>query len=197
AGQFKGDIVGPDHPEYEEKRRLWNAMVDRRPGLILRCTSTQDVVAAVNAVREHGLAPAVRCGGHNVAGKAMADGGLTIDLSGLRDVTVDPEGKLVHAGGGCRLAEVDPSTPPHRLIVPAGIMSETGVAGLALGGGIGWFSRKHGLTCDNFVSLELVLANGEVIEVNAESHPELFWALRGGGGNFGIVTRFTFRAHDF
>jgi FAD/FMN-containing dehydrogenase len=197
AGQFKGDIIGPDHTEYEQARRLWNAMVDRRPGLILRCTSTEDVVAAVNVAREHGLRPSVRCGGHNVAGKAMSDGGLTIDLSGLREVTVDPERKLVHAGGGCRLGDVDAATAPHRLIVPAGIMSETGVAGLALGGGIGWFSRKHGLTCDNFVSLELVLASGEVIEVSAESHPELFWALRGGGGNFGIVTRFTFRAHDF
>ena len=135
-------------------------MIDRRPGLILRCTSTQDVVAAVNVAREHGLPPSVRCGGHNVAGKAMSDGGLTIDLSGLREVTVDPERKLVHAGGGCLLGNVDAATAPHGLIVPAGIMSETGVAGLALGGGIGWFSRKHGLTCDNFVSLEVVLASG-------------------------------------
>ena len=197
AGSFKGDIIGPDHADYERARQLWNAMVDRRPGLILRCTSTQDVVAAVGVAREHGLPPSVRCGGHNVAGKAMSDGGLTIDLSGLREVTVDPDRKLVHAGGGCRLGDVDAATAPHRLIVPAGIMSETGVAGLSLGGGIGWFSRKHGLTCDNFVSLEVVLASGEVIEVSAGEHPELFWALRGGGGNFGIVTRFTFRAHDF
>src|SRR5712672_506822 len=197
SGSFKGDIIGPDHADYERARLVWNAMVDRRPGLILRCTSTEDVVAAVNVAREHGLPPSVRCGGHNVAGKAMSDGGLTIDLSGLREVTVDPERKLVHVGGGCRLGDVDAATAPHRLIVPAGIMSETGVAGLALGGGIGWFSRKYGLTCDNFVSLELVLASGEVIEVNAGEHPELFWALRGGGGNFGIVTRFTFAAHDF
>src|SRR5690242_1961919 len=196
AGSFKGDIIGPDHAEYEQARQLWNAMVDRRPGLILRCTSTEDVVAAVNVAREHGLPPSVRCGGHNVAGKGMSDGGLTIDLSGLREVTVDPERKLVHVGGGCRLGDVA-ATAPHQLIVAAGIMSETGVGGLALGGGIGWFSRKHGLTCDNFESLELVRASGEVIEVSAESHPELFWALRGGGGNFGIVTRFTFRAHDF
>jgi FAD/FMN-containing dehydrogenase len=197
AGSFKGDIIGPDHAEYEQARQLWNAMADRRPGLILRCTSTQDVVAAVGVAREHGLAPAVRCGGHNVAGKGMSDGGLTIDLSGLREVTVDPERKLVHVGGGCRLGDVDAATAPHKLIVAAGIMSETGVGGLSLGGGIGWFSRKHGLTCDNFVSLELVLASGEVIEVNADSHPELFWGLRGGGGNFGIVTRFTFQAYDF
>src|SRR6266581_1134299 len=179
SGTYLGDIIGPDHADYERARLVWNAMIDRRPGLILRCTSTQDVVAAVNVAREHGLPPSVRCGGHNVAGKAMSDGGLTIDLSGLREGTVDA------------------ATAPHGLIVPAGIMSETGVAGLALGGGIGWFSRKHGLTCDNFVSLELVLASGEVIEVSAGEHPELFWALRGGGGNFGIVTRFTFRAHDF
>ncbi len=197
AGQFKGDIIGPDHAEYEDARLVWNSMIDRQPGLILRCTSTADVVAAVNVAREHGLAPSVRCGGHNVAGKGMSEGGLTIDLSGLREVTVDPGRKLVHAGGGCLLGTVDAATAPHALIVPAGIMSETGVAGLALGGGIGWFSRKHGLTCDQFVALELVLASGEVIEVSADSHPDLFWALRGGGGNFGIVTRFTFAAHDF
>jgi FAD/FMN-containing dehydrogenase len=197
AGQFKGEIIGPDHGEYEEARLVWNSMIDRRPGLILRCTSTADVVAAVNVARENGLTPSVRCGGHNVAGKAMSEGGLTIDLSGLREVTVDPGRKLVHAGGGCLLGTVDAATAPHALIVPAGIMSETGVAGLALGGGIGWFSRLHGLTCDQFVALELVLASGEVIEVSADSHPDLFWALRGGGGNFGIVTRFTFAAHDF
>ena len=197
SGIFKGDIIGPDHADYEQARLVWNAMIDRRPGLILRCTSTQDVVAAVTVAREHGLPPAVRCGGHNVAGKAMSDGGLTIDLSGLREVTVDPERKLVHAGGGCLLGNVDAATASHGLIVPAGIMSETGVAGLALGGGIGWFSRKYGLTCDNFVSLEVVLASGEVIEVSNSNHPDLFWALRGGGGNFGIVTRFTFRAYDF
>jgi FAD/FMN-containing dehydrogenase len=197
AGQFKGDIIGPDQAGYERARLVWNSMIDKRPGLILRCTSTEDVVAAVNVARDHGLAPAVRCGGHNVAGKSVSDGGLTIDLSGLREVTVDPERKLVHVGGGCLLGDVDAATAPHGMIVPAGIMSETGVAGLALGGGIGWFSRKHGLTCDQFVSLELVLASGEVIEVSAASHPDLFWAVRGGGGNFGIVTRFTFRGYDF
>jgi FAD/FMN-containing dehydrogenase len=197
AGRFHGDIIGPDDERYGQARLVWNAMIDRRPGLILRCTSTADVVAAVNVAREHGLPPAVRCGGHSVSGKAMSDGGLTIDLSGLREVRVDTGRKLVHAGGGCLLGTVDAATSPHSLIVPAGIMSETGVAGLALGGGIGWFSRKHGLTCDQFESLELVLASGEVIEVSADSHPELLWALQGGGGNFGIVTRFTFRAADF
>ena len=194
---FKGDVIGPDHADYGDARTVWNAMVDKRPGVILRCTSTEDVVAAVNVARADGLPPSIRCGGHSVSGKALSDGGLTIDLSGMREVTVDAEHQLVHAGGGCLLGDLDQATAPHGLIVPAGIMSETGVGGLALGGGIGWFSRKHGLTCDQFVSLELVLASGEVINVSATEHPELFWALRGGGGNFGVVTRFTFRAHRF
>ena len=194
---FKGDIIDPGHAEYETARRVWNAMIDRHPGLILRCTCTQDVVAAVNVARAHGLRPAVRGGGHNVAGKAMSQGGLTIDMSGMRKVTVDAGQHLVHADGGCQLGDVDAATAPHGLIVPAGIMSETGVPGLSLGGGIGWFSRLYGLTCDQFVALEVVLASGEVIETSADEHPELFWALRGGGGNFGVVTRFTFRARDF
>src|SRR6185312_8941556 len=195
--EFKGDLIGPDSVGYEKARAVWNAMVDKRPSLIARCTSTEDVVEVVKAARRHGLHPSVRCGGHNVSGKALSDGGLTIDLGGMRNVVVDSENKVVHVDGGCLLGDVDAATGKHALIVPAGIMSETGVAGLALGGGIGWFSRKHGLTCDQFVELEVVLASGEVIEVSADDHPELFWALRGGGGNFGIVTRFTFRAYDF
>jgi FAD/FMN-containing dehydrogenase len=194
---FKGDLIGPDHPDYADRSVVWNAMVDRRPGLILRCASTEDVAAAVTVARANGLPPSVRCGGHGVWGAALSDGGLTIDLSGMRTVTVDTENQLVHADGGCLLGDLDQATAPHGLIVPAGIMSETGVGGLSLGGGIGWFSRKHGLTCDQFVSLQVVLASGEVIEVSATRHPELFWALRGGGGNFGVVTRFTLRAHRF
>jgi FAD/FMN-containing dehydrogenase len=197
AADFHGTVIAPDAPEFDAARAVWNAMIDKRPGLIVRPTSTADVVAAVNVARESDLAPAVRCGGHSVSGKAMSDGGLTIDLGLMRDVEVDAERKLVHVSGGCRLGDVDAATAPHGLVVPAGIMSETGVAGLALGGGIGWFSRKHGLTCDQFVSLEVVLASGEVIEVSASEHPELFWAIRGGGGNFGIVTRFTFQAYTF
>jgi len=194
---FRGDLIGPDSPEYAQARTVWNAMVDKRPGLIARCTTTEDVVAVVNAARHHGLTPSVRGGGHSVSGKALSDGGLTIDMSGMRDVQVDADRRLVHVDGGCLLGDVDAATAPHALIVPGGIMSETGVPGLALGGGVGWFSRKHGLTCDNFVSLEVVLASGQVIEVSETQHPELFWALRGGGGNFGVVTRFTFRAHEF
>jgi FAD/FMN-containing dehydrogenase len=197
SGRFQGAIIGPDHPEYPAARVVWNAMVDKHPGLILRCTSTADVVAAVNVAREHGLHPSVRCGGHNVAGKALSDGGLTIDLGGLREVTVDPDRHLAYVGGGCRLGDVDAATGQHAMIVPAGIMSETGVAGLALGGGIGWFSRKHGLTCDQFAELEVVLASGEVVTASPAHNPDLFWALRGGGGNFGIVTRFTFNTFDF
>jgi FAD/FMN-containing dehydrogenase len=196
-GRFKGDLIGPDHADYGARRTVWNAMIDKRPGLILRPTSTDDVVAAIDVARANGLRPSIRCGGHSVSGKALSDGGLTIDLGGLRGVTVDTERRLVHVGGGCLLGDVDAATAPHGLIVPAGIMSETGVGGLSLGGGIGWFSRKHGLTCDQFVSLEVVLASGEVVEVSATEHPELFWALKGGGGNFGVVTRFTFRAHPF
>ena len=173
GGQFKGDIIGPDHADYGRARLVWNSMIDKHPGLILRCTSTEDVVAAVDVARANGLLPAIRCGGHSVSGKAVSDGGLTIDLSGMREITVDAENHLVHAGGGCLLGDVDEATARHGLIVPAGIMSETGVAGLALGGGIGWFSRKHGLTCDQFVSLEVVLASGEVITASATDHPDL------------------------
>jgi FAD/FMN-containing dehydrogenase len=196
-GRFQGAIIGPDHADYARTRLLWNGMIDKYPGLILQCTSTDDVVAAVNVARANGLSPAVRGGGHNVAGKAMSDGGLTLDLGGLRQVTVDAQQHLVQVGGGCLLGDVDAATAAHAMIVPAGIMSETGVAGLSLGGGIGWFSRKHGLTCDQFVELEVVLASGEVVTASADENPDLFWALRGGGGNFGVVTRFTFRAYDF
>ncbi len=196
-GRFGGTITEPGGPGYEKARTVWNAMVDKRPGLILTCTSTADVVAAVDVAREFALSPSVRCGGHNVAGKALSDGGLTIDLGGLREVTVDAGRHLAHVGGGCRLGDVDAATGPLGMIVPAGIMSETGVAGLALGGGIGWFSRKHGLTCDNFAELEVVLASGEVVTASPAEHQDLFWALRGGGGNFGIVTRFTFHTFDF
>ena len=197
AARFRGDVIGPDHPDYPKRRVVWNAMVDKKPGLILRCTSTQDVVAAVDVARTHGLHPSVRCGGHQVAGNGLSDGGLTIDLSGMRKTTVDAATGLVDVDGGCLLGDVDAVTSQHGVIVPAGIMSETGVGGLALGGGIGWFSRPYGLTCDQFVSLELVLASGEVVEVNKDSHPDLLWALKGGGGNFGVVTRFRMKSYKF
>ena len=194
---FAGQVIGLDHPDYDTTRRVWNAMADRRPGLIVRCTRTADVVAAVNAAREFGLRPVVRGGGHNVAGRGTSDGGLDIDLSGMRDVMVRKDALLVDVAGGARLADLDAATGPLGLVVQAGVMSETGVGGLALGGGIGWLSRRFGLTCDQFESLEVVLADGSVVEASESSHPDLFWALRGGGGNVGVVTRFTFRAHRF
>lgn len=197
ARKFKGEIVGPDHAEYTERRTIWNAMVDKKPGLMVRCTCTEDVRAAVDVARINKLHPSMLCGGHNVAGKSLSEGGLTLDLRGMRNVTVDKANMLVHVDGGCQLGDVDAETAKFGLIVPAGIMSETGVAGLSLGGGIGWFSRKHGLTCDQFVSLEVVLASGEVVNVTEKDHPDLFWALKGGGGNFGVVTKFTFKAQKF
>jgi FAD/FMN-containing dehydrogenase len=197
GAQFAGDVIGPEHADYRARSVVWNAMVDKRPGLILRCKTTSDVVAAVNTARTLGLHPSVRCGGHQVAGNALTDGGLTLDLSGMRKVRFDAATGHVHIDGGCLLGDVDAETAKHGVIVPAGIMSETGVAGLALGGGIGWFSRPYGLTCDQFVSLEVVLASGDVVEASADSHPELFWGLKGGGGNFGVVTRFTTRSHKF
>lgn len=194
---FRGEVIGADSDDYEEARAVWNAMVDKRPALIVRPIDVDDVVAAVTVARDHGLRPSVRAGGHNVAGKALSEGGLVIDMRCFRDVQVDEENLLVHVGGGCRLGDLDAVTGPLGLVVPAGIMSETGVPGLALGGGVGWLSRKYGLTSDQFVSLQVVLASGEVVEASETSHPELFWALQGGGGNFGVVTRFTFRAHRF
>ena len=194
---FSGNLIGPDDDGYDEARTIWNAMVDERPAVIARCTSTDDVVAVVDAAREHGALLSVRGGGHGITGKALCTGGITLDLTRMRNVEVDAENRLVHVEGGCLLGDVDAATAPHGLAVPAGIVSETGVAGLALGGGIGWLSRKHGLTCDNFHSLQVVTASGDVLEVSETEHPDLFWALRGGGGNFGVVTRFTFRAHDF
>jgi FAD/FMN-containing dehydrogenase len=194
---FSGQVIEPGQPGYEAARAIWNAMIDRRPGLIARCATVDDVVAAVRLARRHGLLASVRGGGHGVAGKALCDGGLTIDLSRMRRVEVDAGERLVMVQGGCLLGDVDAATAEHGLVVPAGIVSETGVGGLALGGGIGWFSRKHGMTCDNFESLQLVTAAGEVIRANAGDRGDLFWALQGGGGNFGVVTEFQFRAHRF
>ncbi|RSN58132.1 hypothetical protein DMH12_11295 [Streptomyces sp. WAC 04229] len=195
--EFCGRLLLPGDGDYERRRTVWNAMVDRRPAAIAVCTSTLDVVRAVDAARAEGLPLSVRGGGHSVSGHALCDGGLTIDLSGMRRVTVRAGQGLVEAEGGCRLADLDPATAAHGLVVPAGTVSETGLGGLALGGGTGWLTRSYGLTCDNLVACEVVLADGRVVEASATERADLFWALRGGGGNFGIVTRFTLRAHRF
>jgi hypothetical protein len=194
---FSGELLAPGDAGYDGARTIWNAMIDRRPGLIARCASAEDVAAAVRVARKHDLLVSVRGGGHGVSGKALCDGGLTIDLSRMRQVSVDASRGLVRVGGGSLLGDIDDATAEHGMVVPVGIVSETGVGGLALGGGIGWFSRKHGMTCDNFDSLELVTAAGETVRASADEHPDLFWALHGGGGNFGVVTEFNFRAHRF
>ncbi|MES2483630.1 MAG: FAD-binding oxidoreductase, partial [Pseudomonadota bacterium] len=190
---FKGAIVAPADPAYEETRKIWNAMIERRPGLILRCTGTADVVQALRFAREHKLLMSVRGGGHNIAGLALCEGGLLIDLSPMRGVWVDTEAKTARVQAGCTLADVDRETQLHGLAAVLGFVSATGVAGLTVGGGFGYLSRRHGWTCDTVTAMEVVTAQAEVLRVSATENPDLFWALRGGGGNFGIVTSFEYQ----
>ena len=192
---LQGDVLTAASPSYDEVREIWNAMIDRRPGVIVRCASAEDVVRAVNLARENDLLVTVRGAGHNIAGNSIADGAMMIDLSGMKSVEVDAASKTVTAQPGVTLGELDAATQEHGLAVPTGINSTTGVAGLTLGGGFGWISRTHGLTIDSLISAEVVTANGDVVTASADSHPDLFWAIRGGGGNFGIVTSFLYRAH--
>ena len=196
AAAMTGTLVRPGDRSYDEARAVWNGMIDLRPAAIARCETTTDVRAALAVARETGLELAVRGGGHNVAGFGTSDGGLVIDLSPLRAVRVEPETKRVHVGGGATLLDLDAATQAHGLVVPAGVVSETGVAGLTLSGGIGWVRRRWGLSCDNLVGAEVVTAAGDVIRVDDESDAELMWGLRGGGGNFGVVTELVFEAHE-
>ena len=190
-----GRVILPADPDYDRARRIWNASIEKRPGMVVRCGGTADVVHAVRFARANDLLVAVRGGGHNVAGRALCDDGIVIDLSGMRGVFVDPSRRTARVQGGATLGDVDRETHLHGLAVPAGIVSRTGIAGLTLGGGVGWLVRKHGLTCDNVLSFEVVSAEGKLLTASAEENPDLFWALRGGGGNFGIVTSFLFQAH--
>ena len=193
SARFGGVLLLAADPRFGPARRVWNGMIDRTPALIACCRGTSDVKAAIGFAREAGLALTVRCGGHNVAGSAVADGAVLIDLSLMRAVAVDPTARIAQASGGCLLRDLDLATAPHGLACPSGVFSRTGLSGLALGGGYGWRCRKLGLTCDHIIAAEIVLADGTVLEVSETEHPGLLWALRGGGGNFGVVTRFTLR----
>jgi hypothetical protein len=195
AGGIKGQVITPADITYEEARKLWNGTIDKRPGLIVRPAGTDDVIAAVNFARNEGLAISVRGGGHHVAGSALNNGGLVIDLSAMRDVSVDPASKTARAQGGALLVDVDNATLAHGLAVPMGLFSETGIAGLTLAGGYGWQSRLRGLACDNLLSAEIVTADGRLLKASATENPDLFWALRGGGQNLGVVTSFEYMAH--
>ena len=192
---FGDRLIGPDDPRYDETRALFNAMIDKRPALIARCETPDDVAAAIRFARDHDLPFSVRGGGHNWGGLASVDEGLVIDLSPMKAISVDPATKTVRVGAGCVWGEVDAATGPHNLAVPTGIISTTGVAGLTLGGGHGYLTRRHGLTIDSLVSAKMVLADGSQVTASADEHPDLFWAIRGGGGNFGVVTEFKFHAH--
>ena len=189
---FRGEVFRPIDTGYDEHRKVWNGSIDRRPGLIVRCSAVADVVAAVRFARQHGLLTAVRGGGHSFPGHSVCEGGIVIDLSLMKRIHIDPETKTVRAQAGVLLGELDRETQPFGLAVPAGIVTHTGIAGLTLGGGTGWIMRKYGLTIDNLRSVDLVTANGEFVKASDKENPDLFWGVRGGGGNFGIVTEFEF-----
>jgi FAD/FMN-containing dehydrogenase len=196
AERLAGEVVAPDHPEYEIARRVWNGMIDKRPAAIARCADADDVASAIRFAAEHALPLAVRGGGHNVAGTAVVDDGIVVDLSAMRAVRIDASGRTVHVQGGATWADVDRVTAPLGLATPGGVVSETGVAGLALSGGVSHQRRRDGMTVDNLVSAEVVLADGRQVRASAGEHADLHWALRGGGGNFGVVTSFELRLHE-
>src|SRR6267154_642592 len=192
---FKGNLLPPDDAEYPDARRIWNGLVARRPGLIARCNDSNDVQAAVRAAGSAGVTTAIRCGGHSLAGFSTCDDGLVIDLSPMRKVQVFPEARYARFEGGCLLGSIAAATQTVGLAFPSGVVSHTGAGGLVLGGGTGWLNRLHGLSCDNVRGFNVVVADGSVIHANASENSDLFWALRGGGGNFGVVTEFEVTLH--
>jgi FAD/FMN-containing dehydrogenase len=196
AAGLRGKLLSGKDADYDAARAVWNAMVDRRPGLIARCAGAADVMRAVRFARDNGLLLAVRGGGHNIAGNAVCEGGVVIDLSPMKSVRVDPGTRRLRVEPGATLADVDGETQAFGLALPTGINSTTGIAGLTLGGGFGWLTRKFGLTIDNLISMDVVTAQGKFMRASEREEPDLFWALRGGGGNFGVVTSFEFRLHD-
>jgi FAD/FMN-containing dehydrogenase len=193
---LEGSVLTPDSPDYDKARRIWNAAIDKRPEVIARCLTPDDVVAAVRYATWRGLEIAIRGGGHSTAGHSVSEGGLMIDLSPMKRIDVDPERRVVRVEPGVLLRELDRATQEFGLAVPAGTVSHTGVAGLTLGGGIGWLMRKHGLTIDSLLEVELVTADGDLLRANADENADLFWAIRGAGANFGVVTEFVFRLHE-
>jgi hypothetical protein len=193
--RFKGDLLRPGESAYEDARVIWNGMVVRAPGLIARCADVSDVQIAIRAADEAGILTAVRCGGHSLAGFSTCDGGMVIDLSRMRHVTVDPDARRACIAGGCLLGSIDTATQKAGLVFPSGVVSHTGASGLILGGGTGWLTRRFGLSCDNVETFTLVTADSSVVRANAKENPDLFWALRGGGGNFGVVTEFELKLH--
>lgn len=194
-GSFNGELITPESEKYNNSRTVWNGLIDKHPALIARCLDTKDIVEAVNFARKHELLVSVRGGGHNVAGNAICDAGLVIDLSAMKDVYVDPDRRTARVQPGADWGDVDRETQRHGLVTPGGQISKTGVAGLTLGGGMGYLRRKWGLSCDNLLSVEIVTADGQILTASEDKNEDLFWAIRGGGGNFGIVTSFEFRLH--
>jgi FAD/FMN-containing dehydrogenase len=192
---MRGPVILPDDPGYDDARGIWNAMIDKHPGAIADCSGVADVMHAVQVAGSDGLLLSVRSGGHNIAGSALCEGGLTIDLSGMKAVRIDPDALLAYVEPGATLGDFDHEAQAFGLATPLGINSTTGVAGLTLGGGFGWLTRRHGLTVDNLVAAEMVTAKGQRIRASEDENPDLFWAIRGGGGNFGIVTQFVFKLH--
>ena len=195
SSRFRGELLSPGADAYESARKVWNGMIDRRPACIARCRTTEDVQNALRFGRDNEIPIAIRGGGHNAAGLAVCDGGIVIDLSGMRDVVVDPIAKTARAGGGATWGDFDAATAAHGLATTGGAVSTTGIAGLTLGGGLGWLMRSYGLACDNLIGADVVTADGNIVHASDTQNADLFWALRGGGGNFGVVTTFEYKLH--